>query len=497
MAGQGRILAGMTLLRRRRQPALIAAALAACLLASCSPGIGWGVVLWSSAEGPIPAGSVVPVYLKSNIQSLYVVGAPGGKKKVELPLWQVELFKSRRAAAARVSELGEYKSMYMVAAKDGVPIRERPSNGDTSTQVFRLREGQSVKILAKAEGEAVSTGSKTLPGDWYQVLADDGTRGYAFSYSFKVYDEAKEGPPVIASSKKSLTGRVDLVFTRSWRPEYFQAMLDDGRVDLDLFSLRYGLFVDSTHRQIRLELPGASELFTYSSISESDGVYSFEGSPLKARIESEKRLLLSWVDDAPGDAAAPPEAAAPGDDAAAGGAAEAAAQPPQDDASVYRSEGADGRAALIVLDAEPREAIRLEELRRQRLLESFADAGADWSSPEAGRLDFSKNRRFTWTGRSALPSGYLPEGLGDYGEAAFRLFLDKSLEGQWDGAFSLRFDPPASAEPGTPRPGWIDFAYRRTPEGLVLAPAVLGLRNLVVASVDSSASPLVLRPTSR
>jgi hypothetical protein len=485
----------MTLRKGRSALALLAALAAALSLASCSSRIGWGVVLWTSADGSIPAGSVVPVYIKSNIQSLYVVGAPGAKKKVELPLWQVELFGGKRAADARVAELGEYKSIYMVAAKNGVPIREKPSNADTSTQVFRLREGQSVKVLARVEGEAVSTGSKDLPGQWYLVLADDGTRGYAFSYSFKTYDETKEGPPVIASAKKSLSGRVDLVFTRSWRPEYFQRMLDDGRVDLDLFSLRYGLFVDSTHRQIRLELPGASELFAYSSISESDGVYSFEGSPLKAKIENEKSLFLSWVDDAPGDVASSPAQAASAEDS---GSDEAASAPAvQDDLSAYKSEGADGRATLIVLDAEPREAIRLEELRRQRLLESFVDAGAEWSSPEAGRLSFSKNRRFTWTDRADLAAGFLPEGLGDYGEAAFRLFLDKGLEGQWDGAFSLRFDPQASAAPDAPRPGWLDFAYRRTPEGLVLAPASSGPRNLVVVAVDPSAAPLVLRPASR
>jgi hypothetical protein len=474
-------------------------ALAAWLLASCSSRIGWGVVLWSSPEGSIPAGSVVPVYIKSNIQSLYVVGAPASRTKVELPLWQVELFGSKRAANARVAELGEYKSIYMVAARDGIPIRDKPNNS-TAAQVFRLREGQSVKVLAKAEGEAVSTGGKALAGEWYLVLADDGTRGYVYSFSFKSYDETKEGPPVIASSKKSLSGRVDLIFTRSWRPEYFQTMLDDERVDLDLFSLRYGLFVDSQHRQIRLELPGASELFAYSSISEADGVYSFEGSPLKARIESEKRLLLSWVDDAPGDAAPAPAdaAAAPASPEDAGAdAAASAVQAPQDDLSSYKTDGADGRATLIVLDGEPREVIRLEELRRQRLLESFADAGTDWSSTEAGRLDFSKNRRFTWTGRAGLPSGYLPDGLGDYGEVSFRLFLDKGLEGQWDGAFSLRFDPPLQAEPGTPRPGWVDFAYRKTPEGLVMAPAVPGRLNLVVAAVDPSVEPLVLRAASR
>ena len=437
----------------------------------------------------------MPVYLKSNIQSLYVVGVPGSKKKVELPLWQVEIFRTKGAANARVAALGEYKGIYMVAAKNGVPIRDGPNNS-TASQVFRLREGQTVKVLARVEGEAVSTGDKSLPGEWFQVLADDGTRGYVFSYSFKSYDETKEGPPVIASSKKSLSGRVDLVFTRSWRPEYFQEMLDDGRVDLDLFSLRYGLFVDATHRQIRLELPGASELFAYSSISESsEGIYSFEGSPLKARIESERSLLLSWVDDSPG--AAPDAASQAAEEGDAGQAAAEAAPPPRDDLAAYKSAGADGRAALIVLDSEPREAIKLEELRRQRLLESFVDSGGDWSSPEAGRLSFSKNRRFSWTGRSGLPDDYLPEGLGDYGEAAFRLFLDKSLEGEWDGAFSLRFDPPQSAEPGTPRPGWIDFAYRRTPEGLVLAPASQGPENLVVAAVDSSAQALVLRPAAK
>jgi hypothetical protein len=487
----------MTLRRGRYGSALLAAAaLTAWLFASCSSRIGWGVVLWSSAEGPIPAGSVVPVYIKSNIQSLYVVGVPGTKKKAELPLWQVEIFGSKGAANARVAELGEYRSIYMVAAKDGVPIRDQPNNS-TAAQVFRLREGQSVKVLARVDGEDVSTGGKGLAGNWFLVLADDGTRGYVFSYAFKSYDETKEGPPVIASTKKSLSGRVDLIFTRSWRPEYFQKMLDDGRVDLDLFSLRYGLFVDSTHKQIRLELPGASELFAYSSISESDGVYSFEGSPLKARIESEKRLLLSWVDDAPGDVAPAPALPSQAAQAIAAAAAATAAQSAQDDLGAYKSDGADGRAELIVLDAEPREAIRLEELRRQRLLESFVDAGADWSSSEAGRLDFSKNRRFTWTDRGGLGSGYLPDGSGDYGEAAFRLFLDKGLEGQWDGAFSLRFDPPASAEPGVPRPGWVDFAYRRTPEGLVLAPAIPGPRNLVVAAVDSGAPPLVLQPASR
>jgi hypothetical protein len=473
----------MILGKNRSIVVVLAFVAAVSVLESCSSKLGWGVVLWTSSDGKIPSGTVVPIYIKSNIQKLYVVGVPGGREKAELPLWQVEFFKTRRAAQARAESLGEYTSLYMAAARDGIPIRDAPSNSN-GTQVFRLREGQSVKILAKVEGEAVMTGGQVLPGDWFQVLADDGTRGYAYSYAFKIYDETKEGPPVVVASKKSLSGRVDLIFSKSWRPEYFQRMLDDERIDLDLFSMRYGLFVDAIHKQLRLELPGASKLFNYSSISESDGVYSFGGTPLKIKIESERKILLSWVDEIPGA----------GDDASSAQSGDSSQIPPVlDDAMAYRTAGADGRAVLVALDVEPRETIRLEELRRQKLLESFVDAGAAWSSPEAGSFTVAKNRRFSWTGRSALPDGFLPAGVGEYGEAAFRLFLGEELKDEWDGAFSLRFDAPSSAEPGAPRPGWLDFVYRLTPEGLVLAPASQGGANLIVVGVEASVEPIILR----
>ncbi|MDP3177852.1 MAG: SH3 domain-containing protein, partial [Spirochaetaceae bacterium] len=126
---------------------IAAACLAAALaLGSCSSRLGWGVTLWTAVDGPLPAGSVVPVHIVSNIEKMYVVGVPGTKKKIELPLWQVELFATKAKAQARVAELGENATLYMVAARDGIPIRDKSAN--TGLKVFRLREGQSVKILA-------------------------------------------------------------------------------------------------------------------------------------------------------------------------------------------------------------------------------------------------------------------------------------------------------------------------------------------------------------
>jgi hypothetical protein len=476
----------------RRQFRVAAALGFALLLGSCSSRLGWGVVLWTAPDGPLPAGSIVPVYIKSNIEQTYVVGVPGAKnKKIELPLWQVELYPSRGKAAARVKALGENVSLYMAATRDGLPLRDKPTN--SGKRVYRLREGQSVKILAKAvDGEILNTGGQALPGSWYQVLTDDGVIGFAYSYAYRIYDEAKEGPPVLASAKQALSGRVDLVFSRSWRPEYFQEMIDDNRIDLDYFSLRYGLFVDGIRRQIRLELPGASQIFNYTAISETERLYVFDGTPLKIKIENDSRMLCTWTDAAPEHTvlSSPDSGDEQPGEAQAGEPQTAQPETAETQASTESPNrtGAGGSAALVVLSADPGETIRLETLRRLKLLTAFVDeVGGSWSSADAGKLVLSKNGRFAWTGRGEALASTLPEGAGEKGDVAFRDFLDPSLASAWNGSFSLRFD---SASPEAPRLKWNDFLYRQTPAGLVIEPAISS--GLLVQAPDSRTGPLVL-----
>ena len=56
--------------------ALLFVALMICMLSSCSGIIGYSVVLWNISEQKISDGTVVPVYLKSNISHVYVIEAP-------------------------------------------------------------------------------------------------------------------------------------------------------------------------------------------------------------------------------------------------------------------------------------------------------------------------------------------------------------------------------------------------------------------------------------
>ena len=484
--------------RRRAIAGILAAFLLAAGLGSCARKLGWGVVLWSSSEGPLPAGSVVPVYIRSNIQSLYVVGVPGSDKKVELPLWQVETFPSKSKAKARVEAFGGNLSLYLSTSLDGLPVRQEPNN--LAKRVYRLREGESVKVLRKVEGERVSTAGEALSGDWYEVLAEGGEVGYVFSHAMRLYDEAKEGPPAAsATASAAPAARVDLVFTRSWKPAYFQEMIDDERIDLDYFSLRFGLFSDTVRRQIRIELPGVSKVFEYSAISEEGGALVFADTPLRIKAVGDRRLDISWIESAAEPETAPaPSAAAP---ASAAGAAAKAAQAVQ---------GFPGRASFVLLSNDPREVVRLEELRQQKLLEAFvAENGGSWlaeaqaeepapgaaagetpsatpaspatpasgAAPAAARslLSISKSRRFTWSGREALPPGFLPPGIGDTGDAVFRLHLDPALASAWNGAFSLRFDIPVQGgQAAATAQARVDLLYKKTPEGLLLARALLG-----------------------
>jgi len=58
---------------------LLAVVLLVSLL-GCSKLEGWGVVIWSVKGTSATAGSVVPVYLKSNISKTYVIGLPDDER---------------------------------------------------------------------------------------------------------------------------------------------------------------------------------------------------------------------------------------------------------------------------------------------------------------------------------------------------------------------------------------------------------------------------------
>jgi hypothetical protein len=176
-------------------PGLLLAALIVVLCASCGRSLGWGVLLWSTEDPAIPSGTILPVFIRSNIDQVWVVGIPelyqGAKEidKFEVPLAQLEFTGTKNAARKRAAAFSEYALTYAETLQDGLPIREDTDNN--TRRVYRLKMGQIVKILSQAEGNpAISTTGDPLPGEWYRVLTEDGVIGYCFSYRLRLFDHA-------------------------------------------------------------------------------------------------------------------------------------------------------------------------------------------------------------------------------------------------------------------------------------------------------------------
>ena len=93
------------------RPAIVFAACALALttiLASCHRSIGHSVLLWDIPQNNLQDGQIVKVYFKSNISHVYVIGLPGSKENLEVPLWQLTQPMSKKKALKAAQKYAEY-----------------------------------------------------------------------------------------------------------------------------------------------------------------------------------------------------------------------------------------------------------------------------------------------------------------------------------------------------------------------------------------------------
>ena len=152
--------------------------------------MGYSVVLWNIPEQQIQSGQVVPVYIKSNISHIYVIGTASGEK-IEVPVWQLTEPVKKHKVKAIAAKYAENAAVYASVKLDGLPCRAEPVN--TAKQVYRLRKGEIIKILFKGQGQAPMAGKAPLEGDWYKILTEDGTTGWCFSYNLNLYKTDASG----------------------------------------------------------------------------------------------------------------------------------------------------------------------------------------------------------------------------------------------------------------------------------------------------------------
>lgn len=391
-------------------------ALAATLtLVSCTSHIGYGVVNWSVPEQHIVAGDIVPVFIKSNISQVYVIGA--GKKRVELPLWQLTLYTSKAKAKKAAESMAEYRYMYATVKLDGLPMRSDPEN--TARQVYRLKLGQKIKIVSRGEGVPVLVGNSPLPGDWYLVMTDDGSTGWSFSYNLTLFDE-RESSADAGTVASGPDETLENLLARAWYPDSYRAMIEDNRLDLSKINPAWGFFPGNDSGIARIETASGVVTFPYTSIEKSpDGIYDFKGSTLHVQVRRRDSILVTYT-----DASGMPQA-------------------------LY----------FAAIGTDPATLIAGENERRADALGIIRAAGPNFTSGSYGALRFLADGKILWSGYQLLSPTVIPQNAGSGGSVSLECFLDESLKSDYDGVLSFRFES---------EPDRVSFLYSLTEKGLKL-----------------------------
>jgi len=427
---------------------------ASCLLISSCSRLGWGVLLWSTEEPPIPSGTVLPVYIRSNIDKVWVVGIPdefragkGSLDKMEVPLSQFEMSGSKAKAEKRAEAFALYAPAYAENMQDGLPIRDNPDN--SSRRVYRLRAGEIIKVLDKVDGNpAISTTGEPLPGDWYRVLARDGTIGFCFSYRLRFFEHYGGPLGAAPASREEVISDpdLDMLLARVWSPESYAQMISARRIDINVLARHWGFDPGHDTGVARINLPDMERNFEYTAIrSDGERAWRFEGTSLQMNLRTNSSLAVQYTEPA----------------------------------------GGMRTLLFVALPADIDDIIMQENTRREGLFTVIYNQGPVFTSNNYGTIVFSENSEFLWTGFELLVPHVVPQQANGAGRVNMNLFLTPSFESSYTGAFTFYFTDNRARE--TP----VYFMYTLDNQGLRLeAIPEFTIENITVTR--RSPSPVVM-----
>ncbi|MBQ9239375.1 MAG: SH3 domain-containing protein [Treponema sp.] len=417
------------------------------IFSSCSRAMGYSVLLWDYPEAALQDGTIVPVYIRSNISHVYVIGIPGTKEKVELPLWQLSEPQSMRRTRALAARYAACRHRYARVKNDGLPIHAEASN--VSRNVYRLRKDEVVKLLYEGQGQPVMVGQNVaLEGTWFYVLTTEGTRGWCFSYNLAQFETDASGNPVSVESGGEEPAAADTVFERLaegvWYPEEYRPLIAAGTIDLTQIDASFYFKIDRGQKAVVMRTAEIDGRWPYDDVTKrADDSYQFDGSPVVVTVHSDDFIVVRSTD---------------------------VSGRPQDRAFIRIAESVD---ALIAA----------ERARRSALYAALCAAATSYRSAAYGTLLFAADGSFEWRGYDSLVPSLIPRQAGAAGVVEMQYIVSRSLARQYDGVLTFRFNRAAD--------GAVSFLYSLKDNGLRLEDASgMTLNGAIVTG--QGLSPLVL-----
>jgi len=418
---------------KRVIPVLTALFLVASMISCTRDPEGYAVLLWPDTDSSIEAGSVLEVIDDSAIEDSIRVAVNGEESLVEM--WRVIQFDESDVATAYAEDYAPWSATYGRSLRTALPVREQPDR--TSTRVYRLRDGELMKIIGRLDEESDEAG---LIDYWYHVLTREGISGWVFGYYMELTGAA--GRSLDPEEEINDTDRIvrDIGAT-VWRPAYFPRMVSSGRIVLDEFSTRFGFFGDPGSQRFQLVLPGIDRTFEYVDYySTEEGVIEFDGTDLTITLTSPERINVGYLDN-----------------------------------------GRRRSADFVIFEEEIPVILDAERERRQALFEQFYSRGSTLVSTAYGTMELTERGAVTWLGYERLVPAVLPSGFNGSGRFEFGLHLADDLLGRYDGALEL-----------VNAASTVVFLYSFTDDGvrLVYVPSRMVDESYVVA--DEPISPIVI-----
>ena len=372
------------------------------IFTSCADKImGYSVVLWTIPQQQIKSGDIVPVYIKSNISHVYVIGTESGEK-IEVALWQLTEPVKKRKVKNVAARYAENAATYASVKLDGLPCRAEPVN--TAKQVYRLRKGEVIKILYKGKGQAPMAGKNALEGDWYRILTDDGTMGWCFSYNLNLYETDALGQRVGGAEiveEEVNDERWNTIMANIWYPDYFRSMIDGGNIDLGLIHPLYKFTINEEEKKVSLNTASIHESWDYDGFTKTDeNEYTLNGISLKIIYRRANYIVLRYTDSS---------------------------GKPQD-------------LNFITMSENIADIVNAEKERRTQAYMQIYTHGPIFSSSSYGKLEFKEDGSFRWTGFKLLVPSIIDAGTKNTGSAQVKYSLSKELASSYDGVLTMKFD---------------------------------------------------------
>lgn len=397
-------------------------------------------MLWSADEDAVPTGSLVDVYQESRINDTYEIAVEGSSETMEMAQWRIAFSRDQAAVASLVAANEPVDQLFARSQRTPLPVRAEKSNHPSVRIVYRLQEGEVMKVL---ERDAEPTNLSGLEARWYRVLTEGGIEGWVFGYYLDVFDLV-DGPQESQRVAGAADPLLEALTSGVWRPVHFRDMMRSGAIDLSVFGPAFGLFPNPEEKRFDLVLPTLTRSFVYDRII-SGGFrrYEAEGTSLVFEIPNPEQMSIQFTHE--------------------------------------------GRQRSVFLERMDEDIEAIAQAERERRRERYlALRGEDESltSSAYGTIRLGEDQTFRWTDYDRLVPRFVPAEAGSGGTVELSLHLAPELREAYDGVVSFRFD-------GTTRDQMVSFLYDLAGDGvrLVFVPPELVEEQIVTGEPRS---PLVI-----